>query len=543
MSRLIGLETEYAIRFTPTPGYPRPGNDEVYDAIQRAVGALVTTRSAGGLVPSVRRRVFMENGGSLSYEHLPWAEDGGLVEGATPECRSASQLLCYQRAQERLLVHALPAATSLLEDAGFPGQLGLIKNCRDVDGQIYGAQENYEVVVARGPHRVAYLTGLSLLAPLVLIYGLLQWGVVFAYLVLWGLPGAFIRKGPFDDAWARDVRMLERIVRVMYWPVTYGFLLLMRKTAFTKVRGAATGFMVSRAVISGAGTVSPDGSFGLSEKGPAIGALCRTTVDNDQRSIFDTGNLVKAVPQAGLEPSLSSYRRLFRRSQRMQLGLSDSNMADVAEALKIGTTALVVDMADAGWLDDAPVLDDPVAGLKAVCADPTLRAEVATDRGPMTALDLQRYYLERAEAWVAQGTTIPLATHRLVVLWRQAIEGLATDPAGWIGRIDWVTKRFLLEECGTDATHPVRKRLDIGYHELGRGYFERLKDLLECPELVDPEEIERAMRSPPTGSPATLRGELVRRYADAAYVSIDWHQVRVGGPLRRKVLRLDDYRD
>ena len=35
------------------------------------------------------------------------------------------------------------------------GELGLLKNCRDADGHTYGAQENYEAIIASGARLVA----------------------------------------------------------------------------------------------------------------------------------------------------------------------------------------------------------------------------------------------------------------------------------------------------------------------------------------------------------------------------------------------------
>src|SRR5262249_26382548 len=65
----------------------------------------------------------------------------GLIEGATPECRGPRQLLACQRAQDRLLAETAQAAG--------PG-FCLVKNCRDSQGQVYGAQENYSVHLASG---------------------------------------------------------------------------------------------------------------------------------------------------------------------------------------------------------------------------------------------------------------------------------------------------------------------------------------------------------------------------------------------------------
>ena len=53
--------------------------------------------------------------------------------------------------------------------------------------------------------------------------------------------------------------------------------------------------------------------------------------------MFSFGHFFKAVSiEAFLAPQ--DYRDLFARRQRLQIGLGDSNMADVTEFLRIGTT-------------------------------------------------------------------------------------------------------------------------------------------------------------------------------------------------------------
>ena len=103
-------------------------------------------------------------------------------------------------------------------------------------------------------------------------------------------------------------------------------------------------FFVSRAAISGAGSVEEDGRFSLSEKGAAINTILRLSMSPRERPIFDTGNLMRAAFAAAhfhFDPVVN----LFARKQRLQLGLADSSMLEEAEFLKMGTTALVIDMA------------------------------------------------------------------------------------------------------------------------------------------------------------------------------------------------------
>ena len=122
LDRLLGLETEYAIRYTAQGTEPRPDHQLVHDALSAAIATLVP--SSAGQRRSHGQR-FVANGGAFYYEFVPSAPAGGVIEASTPECRGPSQLLLYQKAQERLLLMALPLAEQSLARHGYPGALGI----------------------------------------------------------------------------------------------------------------------------------------------------------------------------------------------------------------------------------------------------------------------------------------------------------------------------------------------------------------------------------------------------------------------------------
>jgi Pup amidohydrolase len=556
LARLAGLETEYAVRFTPAEGARRPGNQVVYQALAAAVGDLVATR------PGMRRgaeegRIFTQTGASLCYESFPEAPDGGLVEAGTPECRGPSQLLCHQKGMDALLVRALPGCSARLAALGHHGELGLIKNCRDAEGHVYGAQESYEAEVAHGLGLFLYRAALVLALPVVIAQAVLTWALVLVTipvvvalvivaplvaLAISGKRGIRALLGLFDDGDVRVVRALARglrpLERVVFRPLALGAALPFR-LAFRRQRRAMLAFLVSRPIVSGAGTLDQGEIFSLSEKGPAIRRLVRFVASPEDRPLFETGNLLKDL-LAPASLRLAPVARLFRARQRLQLGLADSNVAEVAEYLKIGTTALVLDMAEAGFLDDAPRLLDPIAALRSIAADPTLRARVAIAAGaPVTALDLQRWYLERARRYVREAPVVALEARSIVKSWGETLDALAADPGRLVGALDWVTKRWLLEACGADASPAARKKIDLRYHELGEGYLARLARAGLARTIVSAAEVTAAMRDPPADSPAARRGELIRDLAGSRLpVRVSWDSVRVGGRLRGKVIPL-----
>ena len=343
-------------------------------------------------------------------------------------------------------------------------------------------------------------------------------------------------------------------------PLTYALgicmVAVLRAFAFRHLTPRMLGFLVSRPILSGCGTLERDGTFFLSEKARNIKRLMWFAVSAKTRGVFDVGNLVKVLDLT--TGRVFRYARLFRRRQRLQLGASDSNVLDTAEYLKVGATVLALDMAEAGFLEDAPRPVDPIASLHELSADPTLAARTALRGGERwTALSLQRYYCRKAREFVMQSPSSSLEALEIVDLWESVLDRLenvaATDAGrgsrargaaanGCIGELDWVTKRFLIEECGDREPFEVRKKIDLRYHELGRGYAARLVHEGKVDTLFTHDEIERAVQDPPDDTPAFARGRLVTQQR-AASMSVGWDAVRVGGRLRGKIIRLDDYRE
>lgn len=512
------------------------------------------------------RSLFIENGGAFNYESLGVAPHGGLLEGATPECSSAGELVVYQRAQEALLRDALIRARFELASEGYPGTVSLLKNCRDAEGHLYGAQENYSVEVATGWRLFCLRLGLLLLLPLHLVFAAICWlliaacfiaalafvpVVVLLMLISIGVPRLAdwlerMFNGPVDDpdksARPTASRIAYEIDRFFSMLAITPWAAVARAFALHDIRAQLTGFVVSRICFTGAGTLGDDDRFLLSEKAQGMRRIMRISAAPDARGIYELPNILKAAGRLVLlRPS--AIAQAFRRRQRLQISFSDSNMAEVAEYLKVGTTLLVLDMIEAGALGDAPLPRDPIAALKAFDADPTLRARVPLrDGGDMTALEMQRWYLNRAREYCASSSVVALETHRILELWGQALDALAEDPGTLVGRIDWVTKRLLLEQCVHDGPE-TRKKIDLRYHEIDDGYFRQLEAEGAATSIVDARAVKRAMQVPPDRSPAAIRGRLIAELANSATTSsVDWDRVRIGGVLRGKVIRLQDYR-
>src|SRR5207245_8812828 len=161
----MGLETEYAVRFRPHSFVDRPSDYQLYSLLTAALSRRLPTAAAGEPGKG-KPGIFLANGGAVWFERGRLFAQSGLVEGSTPECRGPRQLLICQRAQDRLL-----AETTRQAAAG--GEFSLIKNCRDSRGRAYGAQENYEVTLARGRRLTLWRAAWIMLYPLVAVYSVL----------------------------------------------------------------------------------------------------------------------------------------------------------------------------------------------------------------------------------------------------------------------------------------------------------------------------------------------------------------------------------
>jgi Pup amidohydrolase len=535
--RLRGLETEYCLRFSAVPGGEHPGNHRIYHAILRSIGTRAELRADHGL----RRTSVLSNGGALKYGPLPHAPRRGLLEAATPDCTSPRQLLVYQRAQQRMLLDALPDAQSQLREAGYHGELGLLKNCRDAGGNVYGAHESYHCELADGPRLWAYRAVLVALGPAVLaacalsLLFLISGRVALLAARVAGaigrrMRGAHGNPNALDvDTEGLEISGLEDFARIHWLPILMIQARALKRFGFDRIQHGAVPFLISRSIMTGCGILHPDGIMTLSEKAPEVGEAVRLDPRQDRRAVLDTGNLLEALPSlAGLR--FRDAAAAFGQRQTLQVGLGDSNVATVAEYLKVATTGLVIDMAEAGWLDSAPQPADPVAALRTWSDDISLSARAPMASGePMSALSVQRYYLERAREWVDQRAAATLEEIETVRMWSDVLDALERNPDELVGKLDWVTKHWLINSAGEDLPHSARMKIALRYHELGSGYLAQLEDNDLAPDLLLDQDVLDAMAASPDNFPTAIRAEILRGIAHSAPPAImSWAQVDEG---------------
>jgi len=191
--------------------------------------------------------------------------------------------------------------------------------------------------------------------------------------------------------------------------------------------------LVTRIVFSGAGGLNPHCQgieFVLSPRACHLeSATCISSTSS--RGIYHYKD----------EP-LSSYGW-----SRLHLLCGESVMSHRAMLLKAGTTALVVAMVE-GRLDPGlnVRLKSPIEAMHILNTDPSGCVPLPlADGGEMTALAIQRHYLELAEAHLRHDC-MPAWTPELCRCWRETLDLLERGPDAVSRMLDWSIKHALYHD-------------------------------------------------------------------------------------------------
>jgi proteasome accessory factor A len=286
----------------------------------------------------------------------------------------------------------------------------------------------------------------------------------------------------------------------------------------------------------------------LAQRPPFVRTLARIFPTGGDRPMFETRDLF-----------FRPWSALLSR-RRLHLLVGDANLCEWAQVLRIGTTALILEVIESSPEVRLPALADPLDALRATSLDPDLRAPLATaDGGIATALEIQRRYLRAVrEALGPTGGVEPWKA-RVLRAWEETLDLLERNPAALADRVDWIAKRELLGEevpdpadraalarrgaalvrdGGALATEDRRLRglafrvwrMDLRYHELGpRGGHRRLERRGRVRRLSDHAAVERARTEPPPDTRAWARGQAIKvACAHARGGGVAWHRVRLG---------------
>ena len=116
------------------------------------------------------------------------------------------------------------------------------------------------------------------------------------------------------------------------------------------------------------------------------------------------------------------------------------------------------------------------------------------------------------------------------------LDSLARDPQELIGRVDWVTKKWLLdafvESERLDWERPEDRAWlqsqDLEYHNIdpAEGLYPTLEAAGQAERIVSEEAVCRALVEPPGDTRAYFRGKMLQKFA-AAVRSLNWDSIEL----------------
>ena len=321
----------------------------------------------------------------------------------------------------------------------------------------------------------------------------------------------------------------------------YGYhenYLLARSVPFERLVRVLIPFLVTRQIYAGAGKVGAENQarptdYQISQRADFVECLVdlNTMV---KRPIINTRDEPHADP--------AKYRRLH-------VIVGDANMAELSTYLKIGTTAIVLDLLEAGFEFPDLELEDAVRAIKDVSRDLDMRTTLKLADGRVTtAIGIQRDYLKAVQDFFACHE-LSQGTKDVLVRWEEVLERLEQDPMQLARELDWVAKRQLLlsyrERKQCDWNDPRITMLDLQYHDIrpDKGVYYTLERGNLIDRLLRDQEITRAEHTAPSGTRAYFRGGCLKKFSRAIYAA-SWTSILfdVGNTTIKKIPLMEPLR-
>lgn len=322
---------------------------------------------------------------------------------------------------------------------------------------------------------------------------------------------------------------------------SYGYhenYLLDRSVPFDRIVRVLLPFFVTRQIYAGAGKVGVENQmrpvdYQISQRADFFECLVdlNTMV---KRPIINT----RDEPHA----DAAKYRRFH-------VIVGDANMAEVSTYLKVGTTAIVLELIEAGVEFPNLDLEDPVRAVKEVSRDLDMKSTLKLADGRVTtAIGVQRAYLKAAFDYFACHE-LPQITKDVLVRWEETLDKLERDPMLLVRELDWVAKRQMIRSymdrrgCGWDD--PRVLLLDLQYHDVrpDRGLYYTLERSNMIDRFLLDSEIARAEHTAPTDTRAYFRGNCLKKFPRSVYAA-SWTSVLfdVGNTTIKKIPLLEPLR-
>jgi proteasome accessory factor PafA2 len=295
--------------------------------------------------------------------------------------------------------------------------------------------------------------------------------------------------------------------------------LMRRDVAWDRIVSGMLPFLITRQIFAGAGKMGIEAESAQGEPG---------VYQISQRADFFS--VVVSIDTMNRRPLINTRDEPHvdaSRYRRFHVILGDSNMSEWATAMKVGTTALMLDLIERG---EAPQLEiaQPVDANKSISRDQTYDWIIELKDGrKISAIDVQRIYLRAASKLNNDASE---DQQWILREWENVLNDLERDVMSTRDRIDWAAKKFLLDALQKEEklswSDPWLQSIDLEYHnlDLDQGlYYELLRKGL-MRRVTNEEEIKTSIFNPPETTRAFFRGRAVARFNDEIS-SIQWDEI------------------
>ena len=298
-----------------------------------------------------------------------------------------------------------------------------------------------------------------------------------------------------------------------------------RELDFDVLAQALIPFMVTRQIFCGAGRV------GLGQRSEQPGFQLSQRADYIEQEISLETTLNRGIINTRDEPHAAA-----ESFGRLHVIIGDANMSQIATALKLGTTSLVIDAIEAGVDFSDLKLLNAVRAVQTVSRDLTLSTPLAlVDGRTMTALEIQGAYLRRVRDYASSVESTATEGQQLILtLWDEVLGKLAADPLSAADMVDWAAKLSLINRYraqGLDWDNPKLALIDLQYADIdpSKGLYFALLRAGRMRTLVPEERIADAVSRAPHNTRAAVRGQLMTRFSTEV-IAANWDSVVLRGP-------------
>lgn len=310
--------------------------------------------------------------------------------------------------------------------------------------------------------------------------------------------------------------------------------LMRRDVPWNHIVSGTIPFLVTRQIFAGAGKLGIETESAAGQPG-----VYQISQRSDFFSVLVSIDTMNRRPLVNTRDEPHADARKYRR---FHVIIGDANMIEWATALKLGTTALVLELIERRQAPHVE-LAHPVETTKAISRDQDYRWRVELQNGQtISAIDLQRLYLAAAKKLDhAAETGMAWLLHE----WETVLNDLERDVSLTRDRVDWVAKKDLLTALQADQglswSDPWLQAIDLEYHNVDpeQGLFYELERQGTVRRIVSNEEIAAAMLNPPETTRAFFRGRSVAKFSKAI-TSLQWDEITFTHDGRTKVVRLSE---